>query len=190
MALLILGLVLVIGMHSLKIVLPNWQSDLTRRIGRGPYIGLYSFVSTIGLVLIVWGFARAWQAPVFLYTPPSWGRHVTLLLMLPALILVFASIFPIGRIKRLVGHPLLIATMLWGLGHLFANGDLAGVVLFSAFFAWAVIDRIMQPAESSVTTNEVSSGHWDLAAVFAGAALYAVLLAGLHYWVFGVSPLV
>jgi uncharacterized membrane protein len=189
MALLILGLVLVIGMHSLRIVMPNWQTDVAKQIGRGPYIGLYSFVSTVGLVLIVWGFARAWQAPVFLYTPPSWGRHLTLLLMLPALILVFTSIFPIGRIKRLVGHPLLTATMLWGLGHLFANGDLAGVVLFSAFLAWAVIDRIMQPADSIVTTNAVSSGHWDIAAVFAGAALYGVLHAGLHYWVFGVSPL-
>ena len=104
--------------------------------------------------------------------------------------MVFTSIFPIGRIKRLVDHPLLTATMLWGLGHLFANGDLAGVVLFSAFLAWAVIDRLRQSANSFAATNVGMSGIWDIAAVFAGVALYAVLLAGLHFWLFGVSPLV
>ncbi len=190
MAILILGLVLVLGIHSLKIVLPTWQADLVTRIGEGVYKGLYSLVSSIGLILIIWGFARAWQAPVFLYTPPAWGRHVTLALMLPALIFAFTSIFPIGRIKRLVGHPLLTATMLWGLGHLFANGDLAGVVLFSTFFAWAMIDRLRQSTNSFTATNVVVSGIWDVAAILAGVALYAVLLAGLHLWLFGVSPLV
>lgn len=190
MAVLVLGLLLMLGAHSLKVVAPGWRGTVVARLGEGPYKGLYSIVSLGGLVLIVWGFARAWEAPVFLYTPPTWGRHVAMALMIPALILVFASLFPAGWIKRFVAHPLLTATALWAIGHIFANGDLAGVVLFGAILAWAVVDRIAQPKPSQSEAQRVSFGKGDLAAVLAGVALYIVLIAGLHYWLFGVSPII
>ena len=189
MAALILGLVLVIGIHSLKIVAPAWRAGLVARLGEGTFRGVYSLISALGLVLVVWGFALAWENPVFIYTPPSWGRHLAMALMLLALILVFASLFPAGWIKRIIVHPLVTATMLWALAHLFANGDLAGVVIFAAFLIWAVVDRVFQPS----TTTSAKTGNafeiWDIAAIVAGIALYAALLAGLHFWLFGVSPI-
>ena len=187
MAALILGLVLVIGIHSLKIVAPAWRAGLVARLGEGPYRGAYSVVSALGLLLIVWGFTLAWENPVVLYTPPNWGRHLAMAMMLLALILVFASLFPAGWIKRIVVHLLLVATMLWALSHLFANGDLAGVVIFAAFLIWAVVDRVFQPSTTSSTKN--AFGMWDIAAIVAGIALYSALLAGLHFWLFGVSPI-
>lgn len=189
MAVLILGLVAILGLHFLKVVAPAGRGALISRIGEGPYKGLYSLISLLGLVLIVWGFDRAWQDPVFLYTPPSWGRHVAMALMIPALILVFASIFPARWIGRTVKHRLLTATMLWAVAHLLANGDLAGIVLFGAFLVWAVIDLILQPAVPSPTTAESGFGTGDIAAILAGVALYAALIAGLHFWLFGVSPI-
>jgi uncharacterized membrane protein len=189
MAILVLGLVVMLGVHSVKAVAPDWCKLAIARFGEGLYKGLYSLVSLVGLALIVWGFARAWQAPVFVYTPPTWGRHLAMALMIPALILSFASVFPAGGIKRFVRHPLLLATMLWAIAHLLANGDLAGVVLFGAFLAWGVFDRMMQP-EAQAGQEAGDFGKSDLVAVIAGIALYIVLIAGLHYWLFGVSPIV
>ena len=190
MAMMIVGLVLMLGTHSVKVVAPGWREAAIARLGEGTYKGLYSAISVVGLVLVVWGFARAWEVPSFVYTPPLWGRHVAMALMIPALILAFVSVFPAGGIKRFVSHPLLWATALWALAHLFANGDLAGVVLFGAILAWAVIDWIAQPnlSESGAATG--AFGKWDFAAVLAGVAFYIVLIAGLHYWLFGVSPIV
>jgi uncharacterized membrane protein len=190
MAMMIVGLVLMLGIHSVKVVAPDWRETAIARVGDGPYKGLYSLISLIGLVLVVWGFARAWEAPVFVYTPPSWGRHVAMALMIPALILVFASVFPARGIKRFVAHPLLTATVLWSIAHLFANGDLAGVLLFGAILVWAVIDRLAQPRQPEADAATSAIGKWDFAAVLTGVALYIVLIAGLHYWLFGVSPIV
>lgn len=190
MAILVLGLLLMLGVHSVKVLAPGSRDAAFARLGEGPYKGLYSLVSLVGLLLIIWGFARAWEAPVLVYSPPPWGRHLAMALMIPALILSFASVFPAGGIKRFVTHPLLSATMLWALAHLFANGDLAGIVLFGAFFAWALFDWIMQPAESTSESRDSAFGKWDIAAGLAGIALYIVLIAGLHYWLFGVNPIV
>jgi uncharacterized membrane protein len=190
MAMMIVGLLLMLGIHSVKVVAPGWRRAAIARLGEGSYRGVYSVVSLVGLVLVVWGFARAREAPVSVYTPPGWGRHVAMALMMPALILVFASVFPARGIKRFVAHPLLSATALWALAHLFANGDLAGVVLFGAILAWAVTDRLAQPRPLEAEAASGAFGKGDLAAMLAGVALYIVLIAGLHYWLFGVSPIV
>lgn len=190
MAIMVVGLVLMLGTHSARIVAPGFREAAVARIGEGPYKGLYALVALAGLVLVVWGFARAGEDPVFLYAPPSWGRHLAMALMIPALILVFSSLFPASGIKRFVVHPLLAATILWATAHLFANGDLAGVLLFGAILVWAVIDRIAQPQGMAFQATVGAFGKWDWAAVAAGIALYIVLIAGLHYWLFGVSPIV
>jgi uncharacterized membrane protein len=187
MAVLILGLIVVLGTHLLKVFAPAWRLALVNRLGEGPYKGLHSAVSLIGLILIVWGFGLAWQDPTFVYAPPTWGRHVAMALMIPALILVFASVFPAHWIGRYVSHRLLTATMLWAVAHLLANGDLAGVVLFAAFLVWALVDRFMQQP-SGPSAAPVGPGRGDYAAIAAGLALYAALVGGLHFWLFGVSP--
>jgi uncharacterized membrane protein len=188
MTILILGLIVVLGTHSLKVFAPAWRLALVNRLGDGPYKAVNSLVSLIGLILIVWGFGLAWQDPAFVYAPPSWGRHVAMALMVPALILAFASGFPASWIKRYVAHPLLAATMLWAVAHLFANGDLAGVVLFAAILIWAVVDRLFQSAAPAPAAVPTAPGKGDYAAIAAGLALYAALVGGLHFWLFGVSP--
>ena len=64
-----------------------------------------------------------------------------MVLMLPAFILLIAAYVP-GQIKARLKHPFLVAIKTWALAHLIANGDLASIILFGSFLAYAVYDRI------------------------------------------------
>jgi uncharacterized membrane protein len=123
------------------------------------------------------------------YSPPPGFRHVTLALMLPALVLAVASVFPPGHIRRIVRHPLLIGTALWAFAHLLVNGETAAVVLFGAFFAWAVIELAVQSWRHLAPVARPSAAY-DLAAVAAGLALYGAMVWRVHELAFGVSPTV
>ncbi len=138
---LVLGLALFLGIHSVSIVAPRWRHELAHRAGEGPFKGVYTLVALAGFGLIVAGYSAARQNPVLLWTPPPGMRHVAALLMLPVFVLLLSAYLP-GRIQRAARHPMLLATQLWALAHLLANGGLADVVLFGAFLVWAVADRI------------------------------------------------
>ncbi|HMN85613.1 MAG TPA: NnrU family protein [Bauldia sp.] len=187
MAILVLGLVVFLGMHTFRIVAPSGRDALIARLGEGPFKGLYSVVALIGFVLVAWGFSLASADYVQVYLPPPGLRHVTMGLMLVALVLAVASALPPGRIARFARHPLLVGTILWACGHLFVNGDLAGVVLFGAFLAWAAIDLVAQSRRPRSPAVPLS-GASDVLAILIGGVLYALLVWRLHAWLFGVSP--
>lgn len=188
MFLLILGLILFLGIHSIRIVAPDWRDAQRARLGENRWKGFYSLVSLIGFVLIVWGYARALPIAPMLYEPPVWMRHVTLALMLPALISLMAFGFPAGKLKPALKHPMLVAIKLWAVAHLLANGDLASVVLFGSFLVWAVLDRI---AVKRLGDKIAAPGpvKWDIAAVVSGTLVYVLFVWRLHAWLFGVSPI-
>ena len=188
MAVLIFGLALFLGVHSIAPAAPDFRSRAIARIGEGPWKGLYAAVSAVGLVLILYGFHLARQSPVVLYTPPGWMRHVTALFMLPVFPLLIAAYLP-GRIKAAMKHPLLAAVKFWAFAHLLANGTLADVLLFGGFLAWAVMDRISLKRRVQ-TVPTVSAGRFnDVIAVVLGLALYILFIAWAHVRLFGVSPL-
>ena len=189
MAWLLIGLVLFLGIHSVSIVARPWRDAQIAQRGEGAWKGLYTVVSLIGFVLIVYGYGVARQSPVVLYAPPSWTRHLALLLMLPVFPLLFASSLP-GRIKAAAKHPMLLATKLWAVAHLLANGTLADVLLFGGFLAWAVADRIAvkrrpQPAAAVEPARPIN----DVIALVGGLLVYAVFVIWAHAWLIGVSPL-
>ena len=189
MTLLLLGLVLFLGTHSLSMLAPNWRRGWIARHGEKPWKGLYSLLSLAGFVLLIVGYGWARQSPVVLWAPPLWTRHLALLLMLPAFTLLLAAYLP-GRIQAAVKHPMLAAVKLWALAHLLANGTLADVLLFGSFLAWAVADRISvkrHPRAPVPGAPERPAN--DLIALLAGLALYGLFLAGGHAWLVGVSPL-
>ncbi len=138
---LIAGLTIFLGVHSIAIFAPRWREQLIARIGVPSWKMRYSLVSIAGFLLIVSGYGAARLDPVLLYQPPSWLRHVAMLVMLPAFPLLLATYLP-GRIKAAVKHPMLAAVKAWALAHLLVNGMLADVLLFGGFLAWAVLDRI------------------------------------------------
>jgi len=188
MAILILGLVLFLGVHSISIVAEPWRDRMAARLGESPWKGLYSIVALVGLVLIVWGYGLARQEPMVLYVPPEWLRHVALVVLIPAFPLLLAAYLP-GRIKDVTKHPMLAAVKLWALAHLLANGMLADVLLFGAVLAWAVADRISlkHRRQRPIPTAPASRAN-DGIAVAGGLVLYVAFVMGLHQWLFGVAP--
>ena len=192
MVLLILGLVLFLGIHSVSIVSAGGRNRLVQQMGEGPWKGLYSLVSLAGFVLIVVGYGAAREAPVLLYSLPNGFRHLAALLMLPVFVLLLATYLP-GRIQRAAKHPMLLAVKLWALSHLLANGTLADVLLFGGFLAWAVVDRISvkkRAAAGRLRAGPVLPGSKanDAIALVGGLGLYVLFVVWAHAFLIGVRP--
>jgi uncharacterized membrane protein len=187
---LILGLVIFLGVHSVEIVSPTFRSRAVARLGEKPYKGIYSLLSIIGFVLLVWGYGVARQHPILVYAPPLWMRHLTLLFMLPVFPLLLAAYLP-GRIKAAVKHPMLASVKVWAFAHLLANGMLADLLLFGGFLIWAVADRISVKHRAVVrpVPGPPPGKYNDLIAVVGGLALYVIFVFWLHTWLIGVPPL-
>lgn len=189
MALLLLGLVVFLGVHSLSIINKPWRDSTAARMGEIPFKGIYSLVSLLGFAMIVWGYGLARSEPVVIYMPPVWIKHLVMLLMLPFFILFLATYFS-GKIKATVKHPTLISVKLWALAHLLANGMLADLVLFGAFLAWAVVDRIAVKKRPVSTSNLRSDfNRNDIIAIIGGLGLYVLFVLKLHGVLIGV-PLI
>jgi uncharacterized membrane protein len=190
MLLLIVGLVLFIGVHSVVIVAPTLRAGTIHALGEGAWKGMYALVSLAGFVLICYGFGLARQAPLILYSPPAWLRYVAVILMLPVFPLFLAAYLP-GRIKTAAKHPMLASVKFWAFAHLLTNGMLADVLLFGGFLVWAVADRISLKRRSTPRAPPgAPPGPWnDAIAVALGLAIYALLIGWAHVRLFGVSPL-
>ncbi len=192
MLVLVAGLVVFLGIHSVSILAPGWRSATIARIGAQPWKGVYSIVAAIGLVLVVVGYGIARRSPAVVYTPPAMLRHLALLVMLPVFPLLFAAYLP-GRIKSAAKHPMLLAVKLWAAAHLLANGTVADLVLFGGFLAWAVADRVSvkrrTPDEAHAVPGAPPRPANDAIALVGGLAVYAIFLLWGHRWLVGVSPL-
>lgn len=187
MILLILGLVLFIGTHSLA-ANRGLRADLILRIGEGPYRALFSLLSLAGVVLMAVGFSHYRQdGYIQIWTPPVWTRHLAPLLMWPAMICLVAAYVP-GNIKRVLKHPMLVAVKIWASAHLLANGDLGSIILFGSILAWAVYDRISLKRREATGEVKIAYGGRlnDVVAVLVGTALF-VAVGLLHPLLFGVQ---
>jgi uncharacterized membrane protein len=187
LAVMILGLVLFFGVHTLT-TRREQRARLIAQWGEGPYKIGYALVSLAGLALIVWGFAHYHAAErIDLWYPPRWLKHVTVALMLPAVILVVAAYIR-GRIYTVVKHPLLSGVKLWAAAHLLANGDLGGIILFGSFLGWAVFDRISLKRRTDAGAPPIPVGGPvnDLIAIAVGIVAYLALAFAFHPVVIGV----
>jgi uncharacterized membrane protein len=183
---LIAGLLLFFSAHSVSIVNDAWRNRVAQRIGEKAWMGIYSLISIAGFVLIVWGYGLARQEPVLIYIPPDWLRHLAMLLLLFVFPLLIATYFP-GRISRATRHPMLAATKIWAFSHLLVNGMLHDLLLFGAFLAWAVADRIsMKRREQRPLPGAPSSRLNDVVAIVGGVLLYLAFVFVLHRWLIGV----
>lgn len=139
MILFLLGLVLFLGVHSVRVFADGWRTQTIARIGALPWKGLYSVASIAGFALLIIGYGMTREAPVVLWAPPVWTRHLASLLTIPAFIMVVAAYVPGNGIKCRLKHPMMLGIKTWALAHLLANGNLADVLLFGGFLAWAVL---------------------------------------------------
>ncbi len=190
MTVLLAGLLLFLGVHSLHALAPALRARLLGRIGAGGYKSLYSLASIAGFALIVYGYSLARAEPVLLWSPPVWIRHLVALFTLPAFILLVAAYLPGNHFKAKLGHPMLLSVKLWATGHLLAVGWLHGVVLLAGFLAWAVIAFAAARRRDRAANLTRASGNVVLSAVcvIIGALLWGVFALHLHLHLIGVAP--
>ena len=191
MSLLILGLVLFLGVHSVRIVADGWRTRMRERLGEGRWKGLYSLLSFAGLIFIVWGYGLARQDPVLLWSPPVAMRHAASLLTLAAFILLVAAYVPRNAFKARLHHPMVLSVKVWALAHLLSNGNLADVLLFGGFLLWAVLDfraaRLRDRAQGTAYPSGTLAGTAMTGVL--GLVAWAVFAFWGHALLIGVSPM-
>ena len=198
---LILGLVLFLGAHSTRIFADGWRTRTLEAWGEKPFKGVLALVSLLGFYGLIVGYAQVRMEPVVIWQPPMATRHISVLLMLFASILLVAAYIPANHFKVRLGHPMVLSVKVWALAHLLANGNLADLLLFGAFLAWSVMNfksaraRDRANAESqALVLDEVAQPAMPktsatLMAVVVGAGLWALITFVLHAKVVGVAPL-
>lgn len=190
MAILILGLVLFLGVHSTRIVADGWRSATIARIGEMTWKGIYSLLSIAGFALVVWGFRIARADTLVLYTPPVWTRHLAALLLVVSFILLVAAYVPRNAIKAKLHHPMVLGVKVWALAHLLANGVAADVLLFGAFLLWAVFSYRAARRRDRASNTVYPAGTASMTAltVVIGVVAWAVFAFMLHGPLIGVRP--
>ena len=205
---LILGLVLFLGAHSVRIWADGWRNQTIEAYGEKTFKGVYALVSILGFYLLVVGYGEARLQTVALWNPPIFTKHISLLLMLFSSILLMATYIPRNHFKMRLGHPMVLSVKVWALSHLLANGNLADLVLFGSFLIWAVLnfrsararDRALllhlnvtedaagEPLAETESTNQPKLPSTIITLV-SGIATWALITFVLHAKVVGVSPM-
>jgi uncharacterized membrane protein len=191
MSILIIGLAVFLGVHSVRIFAEGWRVRQIALRGAGTWKGLYSVASIIGFGLIIWGWGLARLDPVALWAPQVWARHLASLLMLLAFILLAAAYVPKNGIKYRVHHPMVLGVKVWALAHLLANHTLADLLLFGSFLVWALLDFRAARARDRIGHVSYAPGTAAGTAitVVAGVVAWAVFAFWAHGWLFGVNPI-
>lgn len=191
MSLLIAGLIIFLGIHSLNIVEPGKRNLLATRFGVSKWKLIYSLISVIGFVLIIQGYSASRANPILVWVPPSGLSHLVLLLTVPAFILLAAAYVPDNRMKAKLGHPMFAAVKIWALSHLLANGTLADMILFGSFLIWAIVGFAVSRKRDRIAgkTRESGTGKADGITILAGLAGWGIFTFFLHNILIGVNPL-
>jgi len=185
---LVLGLVVFLGTHSLRIGGDARRDALRASFGEGRFKAAYSLLSVAGFLLVIYGFGVARETPEVLWTPPAGMRHLTFLLTLISMVLMVAAYVPRNSIRARLHHPMVLSVKVWALAHLLANGTLAHLVLFGGFLVWSVLvfrasrqrDRALEtvyPAGQAIPTA-ITAG--------LGLLLWLVTFGWLHGILIGV----
>lgn len=190
MGYLLAGLILFLGVHSLRIIAEDWRTRILARQGEGVYKGVYSLLSLAGFVLVIYGFGVARESPVMLWSPPVGMRHAASLLTLVSFILLAAAYVPRNGIKARLHHPMVLGVKAWALAHLLANGSVAHTLLFGAFLAWGVLDFIAARRRDRMSGVQYPTGTvaGTVTAVVVGVAAWAAFALILHGLLIGIRP--
>lgn len=191
MTYLLMGLLIFLGIHSVRIVADDWRTSTRERIGPMAWKAVYSLLSVLGFALIVWGFGQVRQMPTQLWSPPNGLRHVAAVINLGAFVLLAAAYVPGNRIKARVHHPMVQGVLLWSFAHLLPNGNLGQIVLFGSFFVWSMLDwraSTLRDRRMNTVYPSGTAGATGIA-VALGVGAWIVFTLWLHGVLIGVRPL-
>lgn len=188
MMIMIIGLLVFLGAHSVRIGAERWRQQQIASLGHTVWKAAFSAISVVGLAIAIYGFGQMRLDPTYIWYPPMGMRHAVALLMLPAFIMLVAAYVPHNAIKAKLGHPMMLAVKIWALAHLLVNGRLGDIIFFAAFLIWAILafkaakqrDRMTPPAP--VSTSKMAT----IATVLIGLVAYALFAFYLHAVLIGV----
>ena len=191
MALLFVGLVLFIGIHSIRLFANEWRESMIEQLGRQNWRLLHAAVAIIGLVTTIMGYGYARYSAEWLWYPPVWTRHLAALLVLFSFILMASAAMPYSKIKSWVSYPMALGIKLWAFAHLISNGTTADVVLFGAFLVWAICNYAIsrRRARASGLVFTASNYKYDIMALVIAIVAYWLVAFYLHALLIGVAPL-
>jgi uncharacterized membrane protein len=181
---LIAGMVVFFASH-LFVTFRGARADAIAKLGLNGYRAVFAIVSIAGLALMVWGFGQYHAHAPQIWSPPAFMRHITVGLMLFAVVFFAAAFIP-SHIKVKLKHPMLAGVKTWALAHLFSNGDLGSILLFGAFLAWGVYVRIAAKQRGDGGTTEAPAG-WtnDIIVIVLSIVIYLALGYAFHPMVIG-----
>lgn len=187
---LVAGLMLFLGMHATRIPNDQRRSGMIARLGKNKYRTIYTVVSIVGLVLIVYGYGQARLEPIFVWSPPAATRHIAALLMLFSMILLAACYVPMNHLKAKLQHPMTLSVKLWAFAHLIANGTLADIILFGSFLVWAILTfkSARKRAVPMGFTGDGPTKVGTMMTVIVGVLAWLIFAAWLHVHLIGISP--
>lgn len=194
MLVMMLGLIIFLGTHSVRIVAEPWRTATLRRIGEGRWKGVYSLVSIVGFALLIWGFGMARQHPIPVWQPPFWTRHLAALMTLIAFVMITAAYVPRNFLKAAMHDPMILGVKVWALAHLLTNGNFAEIILFGSFLVWAIFNfkaaRKRRKATGVPRGNDGSTtAAGTIMTIVIGAVAWAAFAFFLHRWMIGVQPI-
>ncbi|WP_336268538.1 MULTISPECIES: NnrU family protein [Vreelandella] len=188
MTIMIIGLLIFLGSHSVRIFAENWRQQQIAKFGETTWKIAYSAVSVIGLAIAIYGFGQMRLDPIYVWQPPMGMRHAVALLMLPAFIMLVAAYVPHNAIKAKLGHPMMLSVKIWAFAHLLANGRLGDIIFFAAFLIWAILafkaakKRGRLTPAAPVSTTKMAT----ISTVLIGLVAYVVFAFYLHTALIGV----
>lgn len=189
MLILLAGLLILLGVHSVRIFAEDWRTRTIDGIGLLKWKAAYGLVSLVGFALVVIGFPAARAGAVALWQPPAAMALLTMLLTIPAFILVVAGYVPGSHLKKMFGHPMVFGVALWGLAHLLANGRSVDLLLFGAFLVWATADFLAARRRDGQAgiVRPAGNGIMDVIVVVVGVFAWAAVVFVIHEQVLGVK---
>lgn len=185
MTILSLGLALFLALHVYSTFRSrDPEQDIKRRLGEGPYMGLYSLGSAVALGLMIWGYlAMGPGTPLY---EPIWPRHASLGLMVVSTLLVISAYAPPNHIRAFARHPMVLGIGVWSLAHMLRGPDLRAGLLFSGFGLFALINypvALRRPAG----TSRLPTRKGDMIVISATALIFTAFIFWLHALLFGVA---
>lgn len=180
MIFLTLGVVLFLLLHSLSAI-PRLKAMLKLRYGRKAYGTAFGIAFLLALAVLVFGWRSS--EPVAVYSPAAWGWYASLILNFVGFLSLGIFLFR-GNFRQVLRFPFDVAMIFWAAGHLFANGDLASVVLFGGLLLGSIVHIFVAISNGVRPSPEVRAGHDGLSLIF-GAALYGIMTQ-LHPALIGV----
>lgn len=193
MLILIMGLVIFFCVHSVRLVAPEWRASNMLQNGAMRWRIRFGMITLLATAFIIMGYMQMRMAPVWLWFPPVWTRHLAGLLMLVALFFVGSALVPNTTMKKKVGYPMLIAVKIWAFSHLISNDNLADIIVFGSFLIWSIVSFAVyrrRDRKAGVVRDQESGVQFDLAAFTFAMVSWFIMVFYLHEAVIGVSPLV